>query len=186
VPWFTLNPDGSRGMSRRQCTSEYKLAPMMWKTRELLGVSRTGYLAPGTVEQWVGISTDEASRMKSARQQYITIRWPLIERGFSRKQCLAWLDAYAYPTPPKSACIGCPFHDQATWVRMRDDRPAEFAHACAVDAGLRLGHARGMRGQEFMHPARVPLAEAVEQWHQLGLMQPDLFASLECEGMCGV
>lgn len=28
VPYFVRNPDGSEGMGRRQCTSEYKLAPI--------------------------------------------------------------------------------------------------------------------------------------------------------------
>jgi hypothetical protein len=186
IPWFIKNPDGSDGMGRRQCTSEYKLTPIMWKVRELLGVGRTGYIAPGTVEQWVGISTDEASRMKDARQQYITTRWPLIERGMSRKQCITWLDAHGYHSPPKSACVGCPFHSQATWEQMRVSQPEEFEDACRVDAALREGEARGMNGLEFMHPARIPLREAVEESHRLGLMQPDLFASLECEGMCGV
>src|SRR6185436_16273412 len=123
IPWFVTNPDGSKGMGSSQCTSNYKHAPLMWKTRELLNVARTGYIAPGTVEQWIGISTDEASRMKDATQRYITNRWPLIELGMSRKDCLRWLENYRYPTPPKSACIGCPFHDQATWASMRATRP---------------------------------------------------------------
>jgi hypothetical protein len=37
VPYFVRNPDGSEGMGRRQCTSEYKLSPINRKVRELLG-----------------------------------------------------------------------------------------------------------------------------------------------------
>jgi hypothetical protein len=185
IPWFTLNPDQSKGMGRRQCTSEYKLTPIMRHLRVLLGVSRTAYIAPGTIEQWVGISTDEASRMKPARQQYITTRWPLIERNLSRRDCLAWLAQRGYPTPPKSACIGCPFHDQQTWQIMRDTHPAEFADACAVDAALRQGHSRGIVAQEFMHPLRIPLREAVERGTRAPLPLLNLFEN-ECEGMCGV
>ena len=124
--------------------------------------------------------------MKDARQKYITTRWPLIERGMSRQNCLEWLEAYAYPVPPKSACVGCPFHDQATWEKMRDERPGDFEMACKVDTALRTGEARGMRGVEFMHAARIPLREAVEAWQKLSISQPNLFAHLECEGMCGV
>lgn len=115
IPWFVLNPDGSKGMGRRQCTSEYKLTPIMRKLRDVLGVNRRGRIKAGTVEQWIGISTDEASRMKPARQQWIVNRWPLIELGMSRADCLSWLERHGYPAPPKSACLGCPFHSQRTW-----------------------------------------------------------------------
>jgi hypothetical protein len=169
-------------MGRRQCTSEYKLLPIMRTVRKLLGAPPRGGIAAGAVEQWIGISVDEASRMKDARQRYIVNRWPLIERRMSRADCLAWLKRHGYPQPPKSACIGCPFHNQAMWQAMAREQPAEFAEACRIDAALREGEARGMRGKEYMHPLRIPLAEAV----LLPMaQQPNLFIN-ECEGMCGV
>jgi hypothetical protein len=183
IPWFVQNPDGSAGMGRRQCTSEYKLTPIMHKLRDLLGVGRRGRVAKGSVEQWIGISRDEASRMKPARQQWITNRWPLVERLMSRDDCLRWLAARGYPTPPKSACIGCPFHNHQAWQTMQAEAPVEFADAVAVDAALRQGEARGMRGQEFMHSARLPLIEAVAL--KARPYEPNLFEN-ECEGMCGV
>lgn len=183
IPWFIRNPDGSKGLGRRQCTSEYKLTPIMRKTRDLLGVDRRGRVRAGAVEVWIGISTDEASRMKDARQRYMVNRWPLIERGMSRDDCVAWLVLHGYPIPQRSACIGCPFHSNAEWQRMQRERPDLFSHACEVDAALRQGDARGMRGEEYMHPARVPLAEAVALANQPDA-QLNLF-EMECEGMCG-
>ena len=185
VPWFTVNPDGSKGMGRRQCTSEYKLKPLMWKMRDLLMVDRRGRIAPGTVEVWLGISTDEATRMKPARQAWQKNRWPLIELGMSRQKCLAWLKARGFPDPPKSACIGCPFHSDAMWREMRKNRPAEWADAVAVDAALREGkQPRNYRGVEFMHESRVPLP-LVDLRTDGERGQLDLFDN-ECEGMCGV
>lgn len=185
IPWFTVNPDGSKGMSRRQCTSEYKLTPIMRKLRDLLGVGRRGRIAKAAVEVWIGISQDEASRMKDPRQQWMVNRWPLIEMGLSRNDCLRWLGAHGYPVPPKSACLGCPFHNQRTWETMRDEQPAEFAQACEIDAVLRTGNARGLRGVEFMHPMRIPLREAVEAGQKQPMPLINLFEN-ECEGMCGV
>jgi hypothetical protein len=183
IPWFTINPYGSKGMIRRQCTSEYKLKPIMHKVRELLGVGRRGRIAVGAVEQWIGISTDEASRMKPAKQKYFTNRWPLIEANVSRRDCIAWLKSHQFPEPPKSACIGCPFHSQKFWQTMRDESPAEFEDACRMDAVLRTGERRGVTGIEFMHSARIPLREAVELKARVN--EPSLFEN-ECEGMCGV
>ncbi len=184
VPWYIVNPDGSHGLGRRQCTSEYKLTPLMWKMRELLGVGRRTCIPAGAVEVWVGISLDEVLRMKPARQQWQTTRWPLIEAGMTRRDCLGWLRRHDYPEPPKSACIGCPFHGDRAWRELRDNSPEEWADAVTVDAALREGDARGMAGVEYMHSSRQPIDE-VDLSTAIERGQGDLFIN-ECEGMCGV
>jgi len=37
LPLHVRNPDGSRGMARRQCTSEYKIKPLKAAARRMLG-----------------------------------------------------------------------------------------------------------------------------------------------------
>jgi hypothetical protein len=184
IPWWTINPDGSEGMGRRQCSSEYKIEPIMREIRDLLGKGRNDRIPRGSVEVMIGISLDESHRMRPARQQYMTNRWPLVEKGMRRWDCERWLLRNEYPIPPKSACTGCPFHSDAHWREMRDSRPAEWAEAVEYDRILRTGNARGMRAIEFMHRQRVPLDEAdLSTAAERG--QPDLFGN-ECEGMCGV
>lgn len=189
IPWFIQFPDGSPGMGRRQCTHEYKLQPIIREIRRVLGVDPRAPIAAGEVEQWIGISVDEASRMKDSPRRYVVNRFPLIERNMTRAACVEWLTRHGYPVPPKSSCIGCPFHSARTWVQLRDSAPAEFADAVEVDRQLRIGHTRGIRGAEFMHVRRMPLAEAVELDAAACAdddRQLDLFAAFECEGMCGV
>jgi len=185
IPWFTKNQDGTESIGRRQCTNEYKIAPIMRATRTLLGVGPRDYIRKGSVEVWIGISRDEASRMKPARQQWMVNRWPLIEREMTRADCLAWLQRQGYPEPPKSACVGCPFRRDSAWIEMRNMRPAEWADAVAVDAALRQGDARGFRATEFMHDTRLPLPEAIDLVERERREQPNLWEN-ECEGMCGV
>ena len=182
IPWYGINPDGSKAMGRRQCSSEYKLTPIMWEIRRLLGKGRRAAILPGSVEVLIGISKDEAHRMKEARQAYMVNRYPLVERGMTRNDCLRWLQKHDYPTPPKSACIGCPFTNNDRWREMKAHRPAEWAEAVEYDCILRTGDARGLRMTEFMHPDRVPLDEVDLSVDD---RQPDLFGN-ECEGMCGV
>lgn len=184
IPWFVVNQDGSHGIGRRQCTSEYKLTPIMWKLRELLGVGRRGRISAGAAEVWVGISTDEAVRMKPARQQWQTTRWPLIEARMSRRDCEAWLRRNEFPMPPKSSCIGCPFHSDAMWRDLRDNHPDEWADAVAIDRTLREGNGGRFRGAEYMHSQRVPL-DMVDLSTAAERGQPDLFGN-ECEGTCGL
>jgi hypothetical protein len=100
VPYFVRNPDGTDGMGRRQCTSEYKLNPIRRKVRELLGAAGPEFrTVPGgrVAEQWVGFSTDEVGRVNAARDsdgvRYLTTRYPLLELGMSRTDCQRWLRA---------------------------------------------------------------------------------------------
>lgn len=180
IPWFIRNEDGSEGMGRRQCTSEFKLTPVMWKLRELLGKGRRERIAAGAAEVWIGISTDEADRMKPARAQWQTTRYPLIELGMSRRDCVSWLRRHDYPVPQKSACIGCPFHGNAYWRDLRDNHPVEWTDAVDADLALRTGPNGRMNGAEFMHRDRIPLAQV-----DLGHDQAELFSN-ECEGQCGL
>jgi hypothetical protein len=184
IPWFVVNRDGSDGMGRRQCTSHYKLEPMRRKVRDLLSVGPKDRVAAGAVEKWIGISVDEIIRATPSRVKFEENRFPLIEKRMTRRDCLAWLERQGYPTPPKSACVGCPFHGDATWRDMRDNRPEEWADAVEVDKAIRDHGWRGFHGQQFMHRQRVPL-DQVDLSTAKDRGQGDLFDH-ECEGMCGV
>lgn len=173
----------SIGMIRRQCTTDFKIVPIRRKVRELAGLTRKRSPAYPVVECWIGISTDEIVRAKPSFEAWQVKRFPLIERRMSRRDCLAWLRRHDYPEPPKSACIGCPFHDNARWRHMRDHDVEAWADAVAVDRTLRTG-LRGIRGEVFLHRSCVPLDRA-DLTTAADRGQLDLWPN-ECEGMCGV
>lgn len=190
IPWFTINADGSKGMGPRQCTSEYKLRPLQRKTRELLNLPKGKRPKRGSVEMMIGISTDEAMRMRPSRLQYIENTWPLINiANMSRQDCFGWMAKNGYPTPPKSSCIGCPFHSNTQWRDQKDNAPEEWADSVLVDEAIRSQSHRGIRGEQFMHADRVPLAEVDLRSHK-EMGQDDLFGEglfgEDCEGMCGI
>lgn len=165
IPYFVRNPDGTKGMGRRQCTSEYKLAPIRRKVRELLGAAppRFRSVPRGRVaEQWIGFSTDEIGRVRTSGVLYAVNRHPLIELGMDRNACVRWLDSRGWNKVAKSACIGCPFHGNAQWRNLRDNHPDEWADAVEFDAAIRKGGARELplNGEAFLHRSRVPLAIA--------------------------
>lgn len=175
MPLYILNRDGSPGMTRRQCTSEYKLKPIKRKVRELLGYPHPIRVPKGTyVEQWIGISTDERDRaidkdtgeLKTGDVNYARNRYPLLDLGMSRDQCRALLTATGFGSTPKSACVGCPFHTNAQWRDLRNNHPDEFADAVEFDAAIRAGNARGnllgntLLGSPFLHRSRLPLSDA--------------------------
>lgn len=198
VPVFDENDDGelveiglrrtttetmSIGMIRRQCTTEYKVVPIRRKVRELAGLTRRRSPSHPVVEQWIGISCDEIVRAKPSFEAWQVKRFPLIEKRMNRRDCLAWLRRHGYPEPPKSSCVGCPFHDNALWRRIRDEDAEAWADAVKVDKALRTG-LRGIRGETYLHRSCVPLGEAdLSTAAERG--QLDLWPN-ECEGMCGV
>lgn len=177
IPWFMRMPNGDNALGRRQCTKEYKLRPVQRKIVELNGGRRN----KGGTTLWIGISRDEASRMKPSRVQYIINRWPLIEKLMTRNDCLNWMVRNNFPTPPRSSCLGCPFHSDAEWRRITDN-PNYWADVIEVDRAIR--NQPGGKGQQFMHRSCLPISDVDfstdEERGQLNMFNN------ECEGMCGV
>lgn len=191
-PLFLRNPDGSGGMTRRQCTQDYKLDVITRKVRELAGIKR-GSRGPKevVVEQLIGISIDEAHRQKDARFRWIENIYPLVRHMITRTECIEKLTAWGWPSVPKSACTFCPYHNDAMWQEMKTSDPVSFADAVNVDRLLREpGLHFHLRGEAYLHASRQPL-EFVEFDKLIARRaakreppQPNLFGN-ECEGMCG-
>ena len=164
----------------------YKIRPIRRRIRELLGLRRGQRVPSGvSVELWLGISTDEAIRMKPSRDRWIRNRYPLIEAGMSRRDCMDWRkERYDRPLE-RSACVACPFQSRSRWVETKRRWPEQFAEAVEIDANMRgrLAFAK----EPYLHPLRIPLAQAVRQDEaELGTDgQSDGFGN-ECEGHCGV
>ena len=187
IPVYLKGRDGeSDGLGRRQCTTNYKIRPIRRKIRELLGLRPRQRVPTGTtVELWLGISTDEAIRMKTSRGRWIRNRYPLIEAGMSRKDCMEWWTT-RYDRPlERSACVGCPFQSRRRWVETKRRWPELFAEAVEMDANIKSGLA--FAKEPYLHSLRLPLAEAVSR-DEAGLgneAHADGFGN-ECEGHCGV
>jgi len=190
-PLFAARPGGRVGMLYRQCTHDYKVIPIQKKIRELLGVKPRHRVKKGTiVEQWIGISTDEAMRMKNARLPWLVSRWPLIEMKMSRMDCLQWYrDIKKHPMPGKSSCIGCPYHHNDQWKNMQKNYPEDFADAVEVDNLIRDG-LKNSEAKLYLHKSAKPLGEIdflepKAQGNLFGETFDEEFAD-ECEGLCGV
>jgi hypothetical protein len=186
VPFFTSSHHG--GMTRRQCTREYKVQPIEKKVRQLVGLA-PGQRAPKRIlaVQYIGISLDEATRMKPSRTHWINHRWPLIEMRMTRSDCLVWMRENGYPEPAKSSCTFCPYHNAQMWRDIKDNDPESWQQAVEVDRHIRSGVAsvaRDLHAELYLHRSLKPLEEVdlstAEERGQLNLFEN------ECEGLCGV
>lgn len=167
LPTFTS--DG--GMGKRQCTRHYKLDPIRRAVRLLGATSRK----PATA--LIGISLDEAWRMKPSGVKHTINTWPLVEMKLTRHHCIEWMLKHYGLIPGKSACTFCPYGDNE---RLRELPPEEFAEVVELDEFIReRGGTPGVA--QYLRSERKPLPEI----DLSASGQTDLFIN-ECEGMCGV
>lgn len=203
IPAFVRSANGKlAGLLGRKCTADYKVEVIVRELRHRVGahVVRQWQAAARKAEKrgdqppeplvtmWIGISRDEAIRMKPSQKPWIQHRWPLIEAGIDRRSCQLWLVGNDYPVPPKSSCKFCPFHDVEEWMRLRDAEPEEFAAAVAYERQMQAAAAasEALEGMPYLHRSLIPLADIdFDQLLKEQRPQMDLFGN-ECEGLCGV
>lgn len=187
IPAFVLKKDGHRGIIGRSCTHNFKIVPLMKKQRELGGIKR-GQKEIGVIS-WIGISLDEVTRMKPSRVKWCEHRWPLVDKGMKRWDCLRWMAGHGFPEPPRSACKYCPFHSDAEWRRLRAEEPLEFEESVLIERQLQAVHAKittygRMKGTAYLHDSLVPL-DRVDFSTDSDHGQQQMFQN-ECAGMCGL
>lgn len=178
--------DTSHGMiPNRGCTYDFKIMPIRKKQREI-GEIKRGQKTVGVIT-WIGISLDEASRMKDSRDVWCENRWPLIEMRMTRNDCLQWMQSHGYPEPPRSSCVYCPFHSNTEWRRLKDQEPREFKKAVNFEKAIQKmkGSDGNFDSVPFLHASRLPLDQVDFSTIAERNGQINLFEN-ECEGVCGV
>ena len=171
-PVFAIGDSGKPSPMMRQCTQEFKINVIVSHLRKY----------KPTV-QWIGISLDEAHRMKPSRESFIENRWPLIELRMKREDCLNWMEKNNYPRPPRSACVFCPYQSDREWLRLKNEEPDDFAKAILFERKINVAKSQiGFYGDVRLHKSMKWIDEVEFDKHK---NQIDMFGN-ECEGMCGV
>ena len=167
------------GKAMRQCTNDYKIKPILKKTRDLIGIKRLSKYQK--IRMWLGISIDEIQRMKKSNINHVENYYPLIEQNMDRNDCVTWMKNNGYPEPPKSSCIGCPFHSSSYWNDMAENNPQEFKEAVEFDENIRIGK---LNYKQFLHYSRKPLKDI----NTCKDTKQTLWSEFteECDGYCGI
>jgi hypothetical protein len=208
IPAFTApppeerSPDWKEGVTRRQCTSEYKIAVVDRTIRRvILGLKpRQRWPKDVTLTQIFGISYDERDRAVRIEKRVVAAghaaEFPLIEKRWTREMCLTWLKPRVPHEVPRSACVFCPWKRAAEWLKTKA-HPDEWARCLEIDNAIRTPGTivnRGLDQQLYLHRSCLPLekidfeaeAERDKQRYSLALWNDD-FAANDCgEGMCGL
>jgi len=146
MPGFT-NINGTVGKLDPYCSGEWKREVGMRWLRSI-GVQKA--------TMWIGISIDEASRIRNQRVKWLSLFYPLIFTIPTRRyQCVDMIRAEGWTGHiPHSACFMCPNLSDAEWIDMKMNWPEDFALACSLETEVRIKDANF-----FLHPSCVPLAE---------------------------
>lgn len=183
MPFYSEDTTGDEGIIGRQCTNDYKIDVVRQAARRFLGLKPRQRLKTKLI-MWKGITTDEVERIKSSEVKTEEYHYPLFDLGMSRLDCMNWLQRKGYGIPPKSSCIGCPFHSKQTWVDLYNNYPDEFQEAVKLDRAIR--NHKKFNSKLYLHKDRMDLEEAVKR----DAMQADMFDfegfANDCTGTCGV
>jgi hypothetical protein len=193
IPAFTKDDAGKVGMVRRQCTKEYKVEVVNKAIRrELLGLQPRKCIPKDvTIYQYFGISTDEAGRAERGKRRYEGVRhtvpvYPLIEMGWSRKECIIFLQGKLPYEVPKSSCVFCPYRTNQSWFNLKQTDPEGWQRAVEIDTAMRADGSivtRGFRQKLFLHRTCEPLVQI-----DFGSLAPNKLDPMtlgECHGLCG-
>ena len=93
---------------------------------------------------------------------------------------MKYCDDNGFCTPPRSACIMCPYRCDREWLEMKENSPEEFAEAVEFDEYVR-------NAQEFKNYVSrhgIPLAKV--DFRTYREKQDQELIDSECEGYCGV
>lgn len=169
------------GILAKHCSKEWKTRVVGKRVREMMGLL-PGQRGPRevAVKMWIGISRDEAMRMKPNESPWIENHWPLIDLNMRRSDCERWLARNGHDIPVRSACVYCPYASDDERQDMKEHALVDddWERATNFDFAIRDG-GNGTYGPLFVSNQLKPLSQI-----EFG-NQGDLFTN-ECEGMCGV
>ena len=166
LPLYEKNIDGITRKYKTRCSG-------LWKQR----VAHK-WLKEQCVKRcdtWIGISVDEARRMKENQVKWNKIKYPLIELGLRREDCIDLVARIGWRKPEHTACYLCPNQSDYQWQSLKQDYPGDFQRA--VEAEERL---QAVNPAWYLHASCRPLKDI-----QFNAVYGGLFTGKECYGDCG-
>ena len=112
--------------------------------------------------------------------------YPLIDMGWSRRECVEYLRCNLPYDVPKSSCVFCPYRTNQSWLALKTTDPEGWERAVEIDEALRADGSivtRGLRQKLFLHRSCEPLVQT-----DFGSLAPntlDPMTTGECHGTCG-
>lgn len=170
------------GMMPRQCTVDFKIAPVKQTVRKLVMLElglMTNQRIPSDIGFIIdiGFSYDEIRRIntyQSPQFKYMKLAYPLVEENLTTADSIKFLEDHNMPLK-RSRCYLCPFNCDGDrdigmdWDEIIREEPLSFLKACWFDEQLRQVQRTGskiMRSIPYLHYSRKPLKEVYSKEYQ--------------------
>ncbi len=144
----------------KSCSDHFKLRPQR-KYLESIGIIAHTKL--------IGFDRDEPQRAKPIKGN----RYPLIEWGWGRAECVDAIEHAGLPLPGKSSCFFCPSSTKAEVLELRRMYPDLAARAVAMEAAADLTTIAGL-GRRFNWGALYQADDAQQK------LFPETAVEIEC------
>ena len=110
---------------RRWCTRDFKVAPIhRFYRKQYKGFK---------INEYLGIDAGETRRCTTAKEDYITKHYPLVDWGMDRLDCEKYIFEKKFPYVIKSGCYFCPFNSEARWDFIEEKHPKLFKNSQVVE-----------------------------------------------------
>lgn len=147
IPVYT-DQSGQPSKLNEWCSGEWKREVVLRWAAEQSSWKERG------VDNWVGISFDEARRRRGPRRQWFQPTYPLLDIRPTRVSgCLEAVARQGWPLPPRSRCHHCPNQSDAEWAELTAE---EWEQACRTDE-----YVRSVDAHAYLHKQMIPLRQVV-------------------------
>lgn len=172
--WYMGDKGKPSFVSRRSCTVNYKIKIV----NKLIGRYMWDTI-------WLGISADELRRVrgddeKLTKGRMRTNRYPLIELGMTREDCVQYLTVQGYPVPPRSSCDICPFASDLRLLRLLNQNTGTFERIKRIESAW---HKRPKNAHKFLTRYLADLPTSEQAAYMLEVKEARL---VDNSGTCGV
>ena len=143
IPAFKRGVEGETIKFQTHCSG-------LWKA----SVSRRWLRQKGVkrASNWIGISADEKRRARTSTLRWIELRYPLIDLGITREDCLWLISNAGWVRPPRTSCHLCPLQTDSSWLRTKQHYPDDWALAVAAERKI-----QEQNPDVYLHKSLVPL-----------------------------
>jgi len=154
----------------KTCSQKFKIQPVD-KFLNSNEMANKAWSSGGKVTKLIGYDADETHRIRDYDDKKYDVRYPLVDWGWGRDDCIAAIRNEGLPLPGKSSCFFCPNMRKGEIMELHALHPDLAARAIAIEDNADKTSVPGL-GRSF-------------SWRSL-LATPDMFSDLYDSPMpCG-
>ena len=154
------------------CSVKWKRQPMdrfVRDWRPAIDCWATG----GKVIRYIGIDAGEAHRAVLTEDEKFIYRYPLVEWGMGRQECIDEIKSRGWLVPPKSSCYYCPAMRRNEILDLQRDHPELLERALKIEANAETHTVSGL-GRNWKW------ADFIKQENAQGKLWPECDAPCDC------